>query len=141
TRVAGAPSIIRVEDVHWIDDASRDLLDELAMAAGTRPWLLCLTTVPDQPALPAPRQRLAIGPLDRASTRELAAAALGNSEVVDSAGLDLIATQSGGHPLFTIELAAAAVARGSVDTLPESVESAITSRMDTLRAEDRALVR
>src|SRR5439155_6363458 len=47
----------------------------------------------------------------------------------------------GGNPLFVRELVAAARGGASVDELPDTVETLIVSRIDTLQPEDRFLLR
>ncbi|MDX6669322.1 MAG: hypothetical protein QOK04_2702, partial [Solirubrobacteraceae bacterium] len=40
------PTLIVVEDVHWMDEASSDLLRHLGAQVSTKPWLLCATRRP-----------------------------------------------------------------------------------------------
>ena len=47
TRVLLMPTLIVVEDVHWIDDASGLLLRHLAASPEPRPWLVCVTARPE----------------------------------------------------------------------------------------------
>ena len=49
--------------------------------------------------------------------------------------------RSGGNPLFVRELVAASRADGGVAALPETVETLITTRIDTLEPGDRFLLR
>ena len=45
-RVLMMPTLIVVEDAHWMDDASRELLRHLVGSAQPRPWLLTITRRP-----------------------------------------------------------------------------------------------
>ena len=37
------PSVIVIEDAHWLDDASTEVLTHLVAAAEDRPWLVLVT--------------------------------------------------------------------------------------------------
>ena len=45
-RILMMPTLIVVEDGHWLDDASRFLLVHLAAKPAVRPWMICVTTRP-----------------------------------------------------------------------------------------------
>ena len=47
-RVLMMPTLLVVEDAHWMDDASRELLRHLVASAEPRPWLLTITRRPAQ---------------------------------------------------------------------------------------------
>ena len=138
------------EDVHWMDEASSELLRHLGAHLSDRPWFACVTRRPESggfsavdgtPSLPALTIRLDPLPaeaakrlIDQAAQREF-----GDVE------LEAIAERAGGNPLFLQEL----VAAGSVVTgadveseeLPETVEAVVTARIDRLEPEDRTLLR
>jgi hypothetical protein len=44
------PTLLVVEDAHWMDDASRELLRHLVGSAQPRPWLLTITRRPGDDA-------------------------------------------------------------------------------------------
>lgn len=151
-----APTLITLEDLHWLDSASWALL--LDVAQRVRPLLLAVNTRPFSP--PVPRQfkdlaertdttfiRLDTMPLDE--VEELVCQRLGVKSIPSQAGR-LIREKSEGHPFFAEELAYALrdsgvlliegnecrLASGLNDlnslTLPDNLESAITSRIDGL---------
>jgi predicted ATPase/class 3 adenylate cyclase len=141
TRVLLMPTLILAEDGHWLDDASRYLLRHLAESATPRPWLVCVTRRPEgEPVLSDPWARLELAPLDGAEAAELALAAAGDV-ALSQHDLDSLVAHAAGNPLFVGELAAAARAGGSVEELPDSVESLITARIDRLDPGDRLLLR
>ncbi len=45
-RVLMMPTLLVIEDGHWLDDASRFLLTSLLATPAMRPWLVCVTTRP-----------------------------------------------------------------------------------------------
>jgi tetratricopeptide (TPR) repeat protein len=142
TRVLMMPTLIVVEDAHWMDEASRDLVLHVTRAAAPRPWLLCVTRRPqgvdfarDVPG----HAKLALAPLDGSAAQELALAAAGEL-ALSKETLAALTERSGGNPLFVRELASAARAGGG-EVLPESLETVILTRIDTLAPEDRFLLR
>ena len=136
TRVLLMPTLLIIEDAHWIDDASRDLLLSLDARAAPRPWLVCVTRRPQggdfaDPAVDGHVQ-LALGPIDARAAQSLALAAAGEVAVSDEV-LAVLVERAGGNPLFVRELVAASRGASDVSALPDSVETLILTRMDTLR--------
>jgi class 3 adenylate cyclase/tetratricopeptide (TPR) repeat protein len=143
-RLPGASCIV-FEDVHWMDDASADLLRHLVSTEGpTHSWLIGLTRrmEGDSLALPGEARMVAIA-LDHLDEREaVALAALASEELlIPEPQVEALASRSGGHPLFIKELVTASAAGGALDTLPDSVEALITSRIDRLDGPDRLALR
>jgi class 3 adenylate cyclase/tetratricopeptide (TPR) repeat protein len=136
------PTLVLVEDLHWIDDASRELLGELLPRLDKLPWLLVLTRRPGEPPLDVPdASRIDLQPLDADAARKLVLAAAGTDSGLLPADWDRLVERAGGNALFAIELADAARNQGSADALADSVESLVTSKIDTLPARDRILLR
>ena len=143
-RLLTNPTLIVVEDAHWLDDASEFLLRHLVDRPGARRWLLVVTTRPGidpfSKAEAAHAVKIDLEPLpdDLAATLTLDIAAeyaLSQDEV------DKLVTRSGGNPLFVRELVTAARSGQHVETLPDTVESLLTTRIDTLEPSDRVLLR
>ena len=143
TRLLAMPTLLVIEDVHWIDDASRELLRHAAASPMPRPWLVCVTRRPQGLAIAAERPghvQLAVEPLAGAATEQLALAAAGDVALAE-ATLEVLTSRSGGNPLFVRELVVAARAGATAGELPDTVETLIVSRIDTLQPEDRFLLR
>lgn len=139
-RVLMMPTLLVIEDAHWIDDASQFLLGHLAGAA-PRPWLLCVTRRPEGPSfVNGAGSLLALAPLPPEASARLALAAADDLALSEDA-LTTLAERSGGNPLFVTELIAASRRGDSLEALPESVETLITTRIDTLDPGDRMLLR
>ena len=141
-RVLMMPTLLVVEDAHWMDDASRELLRHLVRSTQPRPWLVAITRRPqseaflDEDGEGGHLLELSALPSDQAAQLALAAAGeLALSEEL----LGKVSERSGGNPLFVRELVAAS--RGGVEALPETVETLITTRIDTLEPGDRFLLR
>ncbi len=135
-RILVMPTAILVEDTHWLDDASRLVLSKLAHP-GPRPWLVVTTRRPAGPLLGSAATVLELEPLGAEDARSLAVAAAGDATLSD-AELAALTDRAAGNPLFIRELA---LVPGSDDTLPETIESVLTSRIDMLHPADRLLLR
>jgi class 3 adenylate cyclase/tetratricopeptide (TPR) repeat protein len=139
------PTLLVVEDVHWMDDASSDLLRHLGTQLPTRPWLTCTTRRPEgegflaaegTPPLPALTLRLEPLPADDAKTLIRAAA---RDRSLSEAELEAIFDRGAGNPLFLQELATPD--SGEAAELPDTVEELVATRIDRLAPGDRALLR
>lgn len=128
------PVVMVVEDIHWIDQASADLLTVIAERAEHLPLLLVVTlrpehVDPDHPArllmwkLPAGiTSRIGLDPLTLEAVQRLVAPG------VDAAAIH---TASGGNPFFVSELAA------SDKGLPPTVRDTVLARTASLPEETR----
>ena len=136
----GAVALL-IEDVHWIDTASGDLLAYLCEASAKRDWTVLITSRPQSSwVLDADLehvQRLDLQPLDDDDIRRLVIDA--SSRPLRDHEVDLVVERSHGNPLFVIELATA-VSEGRTE-LPGSVEELIGDRIDDLEPEQRLVLR
>ncbi len=142
-----SPTLLVFDDVHWMDDASSELLRYLGTQLPTRPWLACTTRRPGDggfaaaegtPPLPALTLRLEPLPVEDAKTLALAAA--GGRRLTDDE-LAALMERGAGNPLFLQRLASVGAAADEADELPESVEALVATRIDQLAPGDRALLR
>jgi class 3 adenylate cyclase/tetratricopeptide (TPR) repeat protein len=144
TRVLMMPTLMIIEDAHWLDDASRDLLHFLTREQAPRPWLVCVTRRPQGNGFADPavegHVELALGPIDVQAAQSLALASAGDVAVSDEV-LAAVVERAGGNPLFVRELIAASKGAKDVASLPDSIETLILTRMDTLAPENRFLLR
>jgi len=143
-RVLMMPTLIVFEDTHWIDDASHGLLHHLVRSSAPRPWLLAITRRPQgSPFLDEPgngHRLLELSALPGEATAQLALAAAGEAALSEEL-LAVVSERSGGNPLFVRELVNASRADDGAAVLPETVETLITTRIDTLEPGDRFLLR
>ncbi len=131
----GDGGVLVLDDAHWSDEPSLDLLDELL--DDTAVPLLVLMASRDEGILEE-RRPLVISPrpLDRAAIAALATAVTGES--LGTSTLDDLAERTGGNPLFVLHCAAA---QDQTDARPLSVEAAVQIRLDALTEPERALCR
>jgi class 3 adenylate cyclase/tetratricopeptide (TPR) repeat protein len=142
-----SPTLLVLEDVHWMDDASSELLRHLGTQLPTRPWLTCTTrrgvgggfaAAEGTPPLPALTLRLEPLPVDDA--KSLVQAAAGGRRLTDEE-LAALMERGAGNPLFLQELASPERALEATEQMPDSVESLVATRIDGLAPGDRALLR
>jgi class 3 adenylate cyclase/tetratricopeptide (TPR) repeat protein len=142
--VLDRPVIMLVEDTHWADDASGDLLARFAGSASERPWLLVLSRRPVGASLVEAGGDsgvlLELQPLAVEQAAELIDAATEDRPLMPQQVKDL-AERAEGNPLFLIELLDALRRGENVEALPRSVEGLIQARIDRLAPSDRTRLR
>jgi class 3 adenylate cyclase/tetratricopeptide (TPR) repeat protein len=155
--IATRPTVLLLEDLHWIDGQSETAIEALMSIAANRHLLVLLTwrteDTPGWLAKPEVR-RIWLRSLDPPSARALLDSMLGDAS--DLAALKAqILRHTGQIPLFIEEVARQLISRGvlkadagryaakaSWDTLeiPPTVQGVIASRIDRLPKEDKALL-
>jgi class 3 adenylate cyclase/tetratricopeptide (TPR) repeat protein len=144
TLLLPSPTLLVVEDAHWMDEASADLLGHIAAEVPGLPWLICVTRRDVDTgfvAAGAPHV-MAIRPPPLAPQDAVALVDAATEESpLNPHQISALAERSGGNPLFLQELLAASGQVDSVEALPGSVEALIMARIDGLPAKDRALLR
>jgi tetratricopeptide (TPR) repeat protein len=145
SNVLTAPVVLTIEDTHWMDEASRDLLARMSSVVGERPWLVILTRRPGDDGFSAARDAVTATTLALAPLSVDAAAAIINAATADTPlipqQVHALAERAQGNPLFVIELLDALRRGEDVDSLPHSVEGLIQARIDRLPPADRSLLR
>jgi class 3 adenylate cyclase/tetratricopeptide (TPR) repeat protein len=146
-RLLISPTLLVFEDVHWMDDASAELLRHLGTQLPTKPWLTCTTRRPGDGGFtaaagtpPLPALTLRLEPLPAEDAKTLVRAATGD-RVVSDEELAAITERAAGNPLFLQELASPEEAVDESEQLPETVEALVATRIDRLAPGDRALLR
>lgn len=142
-----SPTLLVIDDVHWMDDASSELLRYLGTQLPTRPWLACTTRRPGEDGFaaaagtpPLPALTLRLEPLPEEDARALAIAASGDRRLAEDEVAALM-ERAAGNPLFLRELASVGEKRHDAQDLPDTVESLVATRIDQLGPGDRALLR
>ncbi|BDZ47148.1 AAA family ATPase [Naasia aerilata] len=140
------PTLLRIEDLHWVDELSLDVLDRLAVSLPGMPAMVVASYRSDElyPRTPLAQwrarllgQRLAeeVHPprLGREETAVLAEALTGS--LPSTAFLDALQSHSDGIPLHIEEL----IAAGSPAALPDTVAEAVRTRSALLHAETQSV--
>ena len=158
-RLEQQPLLIIVDDLHWADAASVDLMHQVIDELPDRPLMLLLSHRPDvRPPLVAHAAHsvIRLAPLSPDETRALVLGLFGWSLGEAAADLqNFIATRSGGNPFFVEEIIRSLVGKGvlarqgdhwtclaaceAVD-VPPTLQGLLLSRIDRLPAEARRLL-
>ncbi|NUN48814.1 MAG: AAA family ATPase [Candidatus Brocadiae bacterium] len=144
-RAAGRPALLCLEDLHWADPGTRELLEDLAADPPVPKLLLVAATRPGTPR-PAGFEHVPLQDLDAAGVRLLAAAVL--EAPPDEALAQFVHVQTGGHPYYVEELChwllsrraiAGSPARltGQVTGIPDGLLGLLTARLDLLPPADK----
>jgi DNA-binding CsgD family transcriptional regulator/tetratricopeptide (TPR) repeat protein len=149
-RGASAPVLLVLEDLHWADTSTLDLVVFLAHNLDDRPVLLVGTCRAGEPASAERMRRLAdgvrrsgaallleVGPLERVEVAELLATHV--DDPLPAALTDVIAARSEGNPFFAEELLAAA-REGSAE-LPQGLRDLLLQRVTQLDRQAQGLLR
>lgn len=158
-RLAQQPVMIVVDDLHWADAASVDLLGEVIDQLADRPLMVLVFQRPGSRSLSSDRAEatgIELGPLPAQEARSLVRHLLDASADDDLAPvLDFVAARAGGNPLFVEEIVRSLAGRGllvqkdgrwvcedpcdSVD-VPPTLYGLLLSRIDGLGADDRRVL-
>ncbi|MGZ8783255.1 MAG: ATP-binding protein, partial [Gaiellaceae bacterium] len=127
------PTVLVLEDVHWADEATLDVITLLARRIGSLTVLLLLTCR-DGEAPPAHPLHAAVSATSAVLELEpLSAVAVASLSGGD--GGDVYAT-TGGNPFYVTELLAA----GTGEELPRSIANAVRGRVSRLADDERRLL-
>ena len=160
-RLATGPLVLVVEDLHWADAASIELLGATADRLADRPLLVLLmyrpTLEPDALGTSrAPHTAIEVTPLSRSNCDDLLAAWFGDSARLFPERLRaLILERAGGNPLYLEEVVRALIAAGvlvregevwhctaeaATAQVPSTLHGLLLSRVDQLAAAERQLI-
>jgi adenylate cyclase len=160
-QLATGPLVLVVEDLHWADAASIELLGAVADRLADRPLLILLmyrpTLEPDALGTSrAPHTAIEVTPLSRADSDELLAAWFGDSTHLFPEHLRaLILERAGGNPLYLEEVVRALIAAGvlvrdgrawrctaeaATAQVPSTLHGLLLARLDRLDAAERRVI-
>jgi len=160
-RLAAGPLVVVVEDLHWADTASIELLGAVADRLADRPLLVLLmyrpTLEPDALGTSrAPHTAIEVTPLSRSGSEDLLAAWFGDSTHLFPERLRaLILERAGGNPLYLEEvvralLAARVLVRDGVAwrctagaataQVPATLHGLLLARLDQLDVAERRVI-
>ncbi len=151
------PMLIVIEDCHWIDPLSEDLLEAVGRVVRDLPVLILLThrhrSEPEGGPLSVSRQphfqELPLGPLGDADIARLIANAVGDSLPPELAlAVRALGPRAEGNPFYAAELVQYILGLGPtaldparLAEMPSSLQSLVLSRIDRLDTRPRTTVR
>ena len=127
------PTVLVLEDVHWADEATLDVITLLARRIASLPVLLLLTCR-DGEAPPGHAVHSAIS--GSSSVVELGPLSASAVASLTGDGAEDVYAATGGNPFYVTELLAARTA----EELPRSIANAVRGRVSRLSPEERRLV-
>lgn len=157
------PVALLLEDLHWADDGSLDLVAHLGRTLPDRPLLLVGMTRPTlwdrRPAWgmePVPGLRIDLQPLTDGESRALVGAILRRLPAVPPALQDLVVGGAAGNPFYLEELVKMLIDDGVIETtgddwavttehlaalrVPATLTGVLQARLDRLPAAERAVL-
>lgn len=156
-RCKGSPAILVLEDLHWIDSVSEELLGRIVANETDLRLLVLHTRRPEYrpPWIdPGSRETVPLDPLSFDETSAFVRHRLGVAELPDAV-VELVVGRADGNALFAEEIASYLLERGALrrvgetfelveaadaGALPPSVQSLLAARVDRLAPEDRVLL-
>jgi predicted ATPase len=154
--VRQSPLVVALEDMHWVDEASLEILDQVTDGINRLPVQVLVVYRPDwdHPWFHKPYYRhLPLEPLDEAARVHLLHTLLGTEELPPR--LLAVLERSGGNPFFTEELVKSLRETGVLvrengtwtltqplteAQLPGTVQRTLLARLDRLPAETRQVL-
>jgi predicted ATPase/class 3 adenylate cyclase len=142
TQARLGPLALVLEDLHWADTASLDLLGALAVNCNTLPLLILCTYRPDEtPSWPSAAEVTIVELCGLApeQSQALISAWLVGQHLPDELRMAMV-ERTQGNPFFIEETTRALRERGVGDTappLPATIQSALLARLDQLPLEER----
>ncbi len=153
--------VLIVEDLHWADDSSLDLLQHLLAHAAELPLALVMTARPTllarRPDWSPPDTLMTLSPLPAAQSNELVEALLQRLGEVPARLSELIVGRAEGNPYYMEELVRRLIDDGVIDAtaphwtvqadrldklrLPTTLVGLLQARLDALPAADRQAAR
>lgn len=134
------PTVLIFEDVQWMDEASSDLLRHIGEDTEGASMVILVTRRPSSTGfIPVGAATVQLPPLEPSAVRTLIDTFTEESPLRPHEINALIA-RGGGNPLFIQELISS-WGSGSAEDLPDSLEKAITIRIDKLPPRDRMALR
>jgi len=128
-RLAERPLLVLLEDLHWMDDSSLDLITELIASLGreseSRLMIVCTSRSQFFERRPkwgegmAGFTRLELHTLSRVRSRSLIAEILHKVEAIPEALSECVVTEAEGSPLFIEELIKMLIDEGVIETMGE----------------------
>lgn len=153
----GPPSIILLEDLHWMDESSGSLLQRLVESCARRAVVILLNFRPEYHAgwMSMPHyQQLPLSPLGRAATDDLIRDLLGTHPSLNEL-VDLVRSRTGGNPFFVEEAVRSVAEQGLIEgsrgsyvlqgelseiRIPPTVQTVLAARIDRLPKSQKALL-
>ena len=131
------PIVLALEDVHWADPTTLDLLRGIAERGALAPLFVLITARPEfRPpwGMRSHHGTISLAPLDRYQVRDMVAE-LSARRALPREVVDDVAARTGGVPLFVEEVTRLLLERGEqggIQAIPPTLQQSLTARLDRL---------
>jgi len=132
------PVVLVLEDLHWADPTTLDVLRGLAERGALAPLFIVATARPEFRAPWSIRSHhgtISLAPLDRSQMRDMVAE-LSARDALPQEVVENVAARTGGVPLFVEEVTRLLLERGAeqggIHTIPPTLQQSLTARLDRL---------
>jgi class 3 adenylate cyclase/predicted ATPase len=129
-----SPTLVIIEDAHWMDEASIGVLRQVESGIANGPWFLLLTRDDDTAGFHASGSAshvLGLAPLSPAHAAELLRYAT-EDDPLRPHEMEVLVERAGGNPRFLVELAREVALAGEVQGLPDTIDSLLSAQIDRL---------
>src|SRR5271165_219874 len=129
--------VLAVEDLHWADPTTLDVLRGIAERGALAPLLVVATTRPEfRPpwGMRSHHGTITLAPLDRAQIRQMVGE-LAQRHALSREVVEDVAARTGGVPLFVEEVTRLLLERGEqggMQAIPPTLQQSLTARLDRL---------
>ena len=135
------PTVFDLDDAQWMDDATSHLMGRIAEASESHPWtVLASRRRGDEGFTPRVGAIIDLGGLEPAEAESLVVEATAGAPLRPHE-VDAVVARSGGNPLFLHEILQVVRDSGSVEQLPESLGSVVSTSIDALSPVSRTILR
>jgi class 3 adenylate cyclase/tetratricopeptide (TPR) repeat protein len=131
------PTVVAMEDLHWVDPSTLELTQMLVEQAATAPLMLLLTARPEFRApwpLRAHHAQITLNRLNDRQTREMVAGVVARAAMAQDL-IDAVVKRTDGVPLFAEELTRLILegqGRSVVREIPATLHDSLAARLDRL---------
>jgi serine/threonine protein kinase/predicted ATPase len=138
--------VIVLEDIHWADSLSIEILEAIAKERYPKKILVVLTSRPTDriERLTKITPVIELGELELDDRRRLISDLFGEAAPKLQEAVQQIAERVGGNPLFLRETAESTIERGEdiqLNVIPTTIWGVVAARLDELKAEEREALR
>jgi class 3 adenylate cyclase/tetratricopeptide (TPR) repeat protein len=129
--------VLALEDLHWADPTTLDVLRGIAERGALAPLLVLATTRPEfrpQWGIRSHHSTISLAPLDRAQVRDMVAE-LSARHALTKEVVEDVASRTGGVPLFVEEVTRLLLERGEqgdIQAIPPTLQQSLMARLDRL---------
>ena len=138
--MAGArtqPVVLALEDVHWADPTTLDVLRGIAERGALAPLLVVITARPEfRPpwGMRSHHSTISLAPLDRSQVRHMVGE-LASRHALPKEVIEGVSERTGGVPLFVEEVTRLMLERGEqsgIQAIPPTLQQSLMARLDRL---------